>query len=419
MRRRAGTAIVAAATVLLAVSGFSIEAAGEPRLRYVRSAGAPGAGRDLPVIVAAEGRRIYVAAQAGIDGGGDLKAQTRRAIANLRIALAAADAKAADLVRLDVFLLKTEDPETVRKILLESFPADRSPNQMILPVPELSPSGSLVQISGLAVANSRPGRSGVTLLNPPKLPNPHGSTAVSIADSQGLVYLSGQSDNAIGSHEPIMDMAELTRRSMQGLSIALKGGNATFGDVANVVVYVSSLRQLAELQKVYKSYFPAGKVPPTSYVPRATTDGEAPWVEIDAEAVMPPGTPAPSQNEFTTPAGLAASRFYCYVVRAAPGRTVYISTQTSTESRDSLAQTQVIFDRIQHLLQAAGARFADVVKVRTFFIPSGDNYGSINAVRTKLYDPSAPPASTLLGWDAIEVPGAQLQIDAVAVVPGR
>ena len=340
-----------------------------------------------------EGRRVYVAAQAG--GSGDLQTQTRGALDKIKRALTAAHAKTADLVRLDIYLLKGEEPETVRGILKDQFGTTHAPSQLILPVAELLPAGSRIQISAMAVAASAP------------------------EDSRGWLYLSGQSDNAIGKHEQIRDMAELTRRSMEGLKIALNSAGASFADVANVVVYVSSLRQLESLRKVYMSYFAGGSVPPTSYVPRATSDGANPWVEIDADAALPQAAPAPRRNEFITPEGLVPSRFYSYVVRAAPGRTVYIGAQVSTESGDRLAETQNIYDRIQALLQEAGATFRDLVKLRVFLIPSGGTYEAINTVRAKLYDPSAPPASTLLAWDGIATPGAHLTVDAIAVVPHK
>lgn len=125
MRGQAGVASVASLALLMAVSAvccFSSDSDENSGLRYVQPDATSGGARSLPVIVAPEGRRIYIAAQTGVDGKGDLKAQTRRAIANLKTALGAAGATAADLVRLDINLLKTEDPDAVRKILLESFP---------------------------------------------------------------------------------------------------------------------------------------------------------------------------------------------------------------------------------------------------------------------------------------------------------
>ena len=421
----ASKACHALVVLLTAVGGCSSprELPPEAGRRYIQTTALAEASGGLPVIVTPEGCRIYVAAQAALDSegnivsAGDVAAQTGRALESLKSALAAAEATLHDLVRVDVHLLSTESVETVRTILAREFPADRAPNLLILPVPDLSPSGALIQISGLAVVPSRSDQSEVMYLNPTDLPNPHGTAPVSIAESRGMVYVSGQSDSAIGRHEPISDMAEITRRSMEALTIALKAAGTSFAEVANSVVYVSSLEQLDKVQQVYKSYFPGGKVPPTSYVPRVQSDSEAGWIEIDMDMVVPQSATAPETNEFINPPELIEPTSYTQVVRAAPGRTVYISAQSSLESTEAESQTQAIYERLQRMLETAGAEFKDAVKVRIFPIGEGGRF--VRPVRAKFYNLKAPPASTMIAAEGAPAPGTHLQIDVIAVLPAE
>ena len=67
------------------------------------------------------------------------------------------------------------------------------------------------------------------------------------------------------------------------------------------------------------------------------------------------------------------------------------------------------------VLKAAGCSFADVVKVTHFLLDVNDR-AAINPVRQELFG-EARPASTLVEVSALAVPGALLEIEAVAAIP--
>jgi len=67
------------------------------------------------------------------------------------------------------------------------------------------------------------------------------------------------------------------------------------------------------------------------------------------------------------------------------------------------------------VLAAAGATFADVVKVTVYLTDIADRV-RINPVRQEVFG-EARPASTLVEVSALAVPGAKLEIEAVALVP--
>ena len=67
------------------------------------------------------------------------------------------------------------------------------------------------------------------------------------------------------------------------------------------------------------------------------------------------------------------------------------------------------------MLEAAGAGFADVVKV-TVFLTDVDDRTRINPVRQEVFGDTRP-ASTLIEVSRLAVPGAKLEVEAVALVP--
>ena len=82
---------------------------------------------------------------------------------------------------------------------------------------------------------------------------------------------------------------------------------------------------------------------------------------------------------------------------------------------DAAAQARQIFRNMELVLKAAGCSFDDVVKV-TAFLLNVDDRPAINPVRMEFFG-EARPASTLVEVSALAVPGALLEIEAVAAIP--
>lgn len=81
---------------------------------------------------------------------------------------------------------------------------------------------------------------------------------------------------------------------------------------------------------------------------------------------------------------------------------------------DVVVQARQVFANIGAVLEAAGVGFADVVKV-TVYLLDIDDRPRINAVRQEVFGP-VRPASTLVEVRRLAVPGARLEIEAVAQV---
>jgi 2-iminobutanoate/2-iminopropanoate deaminase len=79
---------------------------------------------------------------------------------------------------------------------------------------------------------------------------------------------------------------------------------------------------------------------------------------------------------------------------------------------DVVAQARQVFAIMERVLAAAGATPADVVKV-TVYLLDVDDRPLINPVRQEFFGDTRP-ASTLVEVSRLAVPGARLEIEAIA-----
>jgi 2-iminobutanoate/2-iminopropanoate deaminase len=82
---------------------------------------------------------------------------------------------------------------------------------------------------------------------------------------------------------------------------------------------------------------------------------------------------------------------------------------------DVVAQARQVFANMSAVLAAAGATFAEVVKVTLFLTDVGDR-PRVNLVRQEVFGDTRP-ASTLVEVARLAVPGAKIEVEAIAVVP--
>jgi 2-iminobutanoate/2-iminopropanoate deaminase len=82
---------------------------------------------------------------------------------------------------------------------------------------------------------------------------------------------------------------------------------------------------------------------------------------------------------------------------------------------DVVEQTRQVFRSMELVLQAAGCSASDVVKVTVFLLDINDR-AKINPMRQEFFG-DARPASTLIEVSALALPGALLEIEAVAAIP--
>ncbi len=132
------------------------------------------------------------------------------------------------------------------------------------------------------------------------------------------------------------------------------------------------------------------------------------------------------QLRFHNPKTLAPPPGYTSVVEAAgPVRIVYFAGQLGIDTGnkfvgaagDFRAQCVQAFDNMGLALKAAGAGWADVVKINNYIVDIGANMAAFRDIRDRYLNAKAPPASTTIGVPALARPGGLFEIEAIAIVP--
>jgi reactive intermediate/imine deaminase len=103
------------------------------------------------------------------------------------------------------------------------------------------------------------------------------------------------------------------------------------------------------------------------------------------------------------------------------GSTLFVSGQGPLDADGRLvgesfeAQARQAFDNLSSVLRQSGASFADVVKLTVYLtdISQLPVYGRVKAG----YIAGQQPASTAVQVQALAVPGMQIEVEAVAVMP--
>ena len=128
-------------------------------------------------------------------------------------------------------------------------------------------------------------------------------------------------------------------------------------------------------------------------------------------------------QQFINPPTLARPMGYTHVVAATGARTVYVSGQVALDAAGSLvgpgdvrAQAQQVFANLQAALAAAGASFADVVKITIFALDIAAALPAIREVRDQHVNRDQPPASTAVEVRRLAREEFLLEIEAIAVV---
>jgi enamine deaminase RidA (YjgF/YER057c/UK114 family) len=121
---------------------------------------------------------------------------------------------------------------------------------------------------------------------------------------------------------------------------------------------------------------------------------------------------------FASPAGLPAPAGYSHVVGLPPGRLVWTSGQVGLDA-DGVApegweaQTRLAFANVGHALAAAGASFADVVKL-SLFVTGVEELAVVRAVRDEFLAVDRPPTSSLVQVAGLFRPDLLVEVEAVA-----
>jgi reactive intermediate/imine deaminase len=112
---------------------------------------------------------------------------------------------------------------------------------------------------------------------------------------------------------------------------------------------------------------------------------------------------------------------YSHAMQA--GGLIFVSGQVAFDTHGSVVgvgdigeQARQAFRNLGAVLEAAGASYADVVKL-TYFVRDIEAVGAIRAARDEFVNTANPPASTLVEVSRLFAPELLIEIEAVAIVP--
>jgi reactive intermediate/imine deaminase len=131
------------------------------------------------------------------------------------------------------------------------------------------------------------------------------------------------------------------------------------------------------------------------------------------------------QVKRTNPPELSSPTGYTHIVEVSgPAKTIYISGQIAFDKDGKLvgegdmkAQAEQVFRNLQTALTAAGAKFADVVKMNSY-ITDMSKAQAVRDVRGRYFG-DVVPASTFVEVKGLARPGLMLEVEVVAVVAAR
>jgi enamine deaminase RidA (YjgF/YER057c/UK114 family) len=126
---------------------------------------------------------------------------------------------------------------------------------------------------------------------------------------------------------------------------------------------------------------------------------------------------------FSSPDDLAAAAGYSHAVSIPAGRLVWTSGQVALDAERNVvapgdweAQTRTAFENVGKALRAAGAAWADVVKL-AIFVVDVSALETIRAVRDEFVDTARPPTSSLVQVAGLVHPDWLIEVEAVAWLP--
>ena len=125
----------------------------------------------------------------------------------------------------------------------------------------------------------------------------------------------------------------------------------------------------------------------------------------------------------TNPSTLSTPTGYTHVVEVTgPGKMIYIAGQVAFDASgkvvgagDMKAQTEQVFKNLEAALKAAGATFADVVKMNTY-VTDMSQVAVLREVRGRYFG-ATTPASTLVQVSGLARPELVIEIEVIAAVP--
>jgi enamine deaminase RidA (YjgF/YER057c/UK114 family) len=133
------------------------------------------------------------------------------------------------------------------------------------------------------------------------------------------------------------------------------------------------------------------------------------------------------ERRFINPLELSVPANYSHVAVASAGRTVYVSGQIALDATgrvvgagDLRAQAVQVYENLRAALDAAGAGFADVIKMTTYVVDLDPARTQVmRDVRSQFLPDGHKPASTMVGVTSLVRPELLVEVEVIAALADR
>lgn len=316
------------------------------------------------------------------------------------------------------------------------FDSSARPAGSTYAVHELAADGALIEIDMVLAA---PGFSR-EIIRSPRAPQPPDEFGVSQAVKVGpFVFVSSQAatdfaqgiapDARVPEGFPHFGSSVKLQAAfiLRNIEAVLSEAGSSLANVVKTQVFLPNLAHFAELDEVWRAFFP--KDPPArSIIPaRLTIPGSV--VEINAIAIVPDGhvtketvhtdrAPMPTIHE---PQAIKAGDFVFlsqlmatdYEHGLAPAG--HVDPQFPNHDSEVKRQLTYIFDDADQILQAAGSSIHHVVRRQAYFSDFKNNFPAGREITMATFAPDPPPSTTVSVGTDLLVPGCLFLLDAMGV----
>ena len=129
-------------------------------------------------------------------------------------------------------------------------------------------------------------------------------------------------------------------------------------------------------------------------------------------------------REYLKPKGLSNSPSYSHVATTRGEKLIFVSGQISCDAQGAIVhagdlpkQAEQTFENLKLALAAAGATLGNLIKVTTFVVNLDEpKWRAVSAVRARYFPKDQPPASTMVGVQALVLRDLMIEIEAVASI---
>ncbi|MEO6214173.1 MAG: RidA family protein [Vicinamibacterales bacterium] len=366
--------------------------------RQIVNVGPPPVG-PYSVAVKAEGF-IYLSGtlardEAGVISG-DVAAQTRSVIEQMKSVLAAAGSSLPQVVAVTVYLKSASDFAAMNEVYRPYWPKDAPTRTTVITDLLL---GARVEIAMVAVPDGAERR----VVHPEgwsRSPNPY-SYAIQTGDTlflSGLVPRNARDNAPAGG-----DITAQTRVVMDNAGELLRAAGMDYSNIVSARVYLPDGGNFQMMNSAYRPYFTGN--PPARATVTAALAGPQYAVEMTFVA-----SSAPRQV-----VGQTTSPVLSQAIKV--GNRLYVSGllgNTDTNAGDAGAQTKEILGRLQKVLEGAGYSTSDVVD-SLVYMTDLSKFAEMNTAYRSFFQRDFPARATV--GTGLVAPGAVVEIMVMAVKP--